>query len=80
MELNAERAMWSYAEVSAAATIVKLKAGSSRVLVRRKGQYPSKTFLRKSDANPLCWDFKRSPDQSRHSARRSACRAAGSQE
>jgi hypothetical protein len=33
------------------ATIVKLKSGSYRVQVRRKGQYASKTFLRKSDAD-----------------------------
>jgi hypothetical protein len=33
------------------ATIVKLKSGNFRVQVRRKGQYASKTFLRKSDAD-----------------------------
>jgi integrase len=33
------------------ATIVRLKSGSYRVQVRRKGQYASKTFLRKSDAD-----------------------------
>jgi integrase len=41
----------SGAEACAEAVIVQLKSGSWRVQVRRKGQYASKTFLRKSDAD-----------------------------
>jgi len=37
------------------ATIVKLKSGNYRVQIRRKGQYASKTFSKKSDA--LSWSF-----------------------
>jgi hypothetical protein len=33
------------------AVIVQLRSGNWRVQVRRKGQYASKTFLRKSDAD-----------------------------
>jgi len=31
-------------------TIVKLKSGNYRVQIKRKGQYASKTFSKKSDA------------------------------
>lgn len=45
------------------ATIVKLKSGSYRVQVRRKGQYASKTFLRKSDADDwVIWAIAASGD------------------
>jgi len=37
------------------ATIAKLKSGNYRVQIRRKGQYASKTFSKKSDA--LSWSF-----------------------
>ena len=37
------------------ATIVKLKSGNYRVQIRRKGQYASKTFSKKSDA--VSWSF-----------------------
>ena len=47
------------------ATIVKLKSGNYRVQIRRKGQYASKTFSKKTDA--LSWSFEadRRTDQGR---------------
>ncbi len=45
------------------ATIVKLKSGNYRVQVRRKGQYASKTFIRKADAQAWAIEAERRTDQ-----------------
>ena len=45
------------------ATKVKLKPGNYRVQVRRKGQYASKTFLRKADAQVWAIEAERRTDQ-----------------
>jgi len=47
------------------ATIAKLKSGNYRVQVRRKGQYASKTFLRKADAQSWAIEAERRTDQGR---------------
>lgn len=52
------------------ATIVKLKSGSYRVQVRRKGQYASKTFLRKSDADEWAVQAARDIDNGKKPAKR----------
>ena len=45
------------------ATISKLKSGNYRVQVRRKGQYASKTFRRKADADAWALEAERLSDQ-----------------
>ena len=45
------------------ATIAKLKSGNYRVQVRRKGQYASKTFLLKADAQSWALEAERRTDQ-----------------
>ena len=45
------------------ATIAKLKSGNYRVQVRRKGQYASKTFIRKADAQAWAIEAERRTDQ-----------------
>lgn len=45
------------------ASIVKLKSGNYRVQIRRKGQYASKTFSRKSDAVSWSLEADRLSDQ-----------------
>ena len=47
------------------ATIVKLKSGNYRVQIRRKGQYASKTFSKKSDALSWSLEADRRTDQGR---------------
>lgn len=47
------------------ATIAKLKSGNYRVQVRRKGQYASKTFLRKADAYEWALEAERRTDLGR---------------
>ena len=47
------------------ATISKLKSGNYRVQIRRKGQYASKTFRRKADADAWALDAERRSDQGR---------------
>jgi hypothetical protein len=45
------------------ATYVKLQSGSWRVQVRRKRQYASNTFLRRSDAEEWALEAERSIDR-----------------
>ena len=52
------------------ATIVRLKSGSYRVQVRRKGQYASKTFLRKSDADDWAVQTARDIDSGKKPSKR----------
>ncbi|MES1158960.1 MAG: tyrosine-type recombinase/integrase, partial [Terricaulis silvestris] len=52
------------------AVIVQLKSGSWRVQVRRKGQYASKTFLRKSDADEWAVQAAREIDSVKKPAKR----------
>jgi integrase len=52
------------------AVIVQLKSGSWRVQVRRKGQYASKTFLRKSDADDWAIQAARDIDNGKKPSRR----------
>ena len=52
------------------AVIVKLKSGNWRVQVRRKGQYASRTFLRKCDADDWAIQTKRDIDSGKQPAKR----------
>lgn len=52
------------------AVIVQLKSGSWRVQVRRKGQYASKTFLRKSDADDWAVQTARNIDSGKKPSKR----------
>jgi len=45
------------------ATITRLKSGSWRVPVRRKGKYVNETFLRRKDAEEWAIDFERRIDR-----------------
>ncbi|PHR60355.1 MAG: integrase [Robiginitomaculum sp.] len=45
------------------ATILKLKSGSFRVQIRRRGQYASKTFLRRADAQSWALETERRADR-----------------
>jgi len=45
------------------ATLTKLKSGSWRTQIRRKGQYVSETFLRRKDAGEWALDMERRIDR-----------------
>jgi hypothetical protein len=51
-------------ERTRAATIARLKSGSWRVQVRRKGKYVNETFLRRKDAEEWGIDIERQIDRS----------------
>lgn len=51
------------------ATFTKLKSGSWRVQVRRKGRYVGETFLRREDARVWATEAERTIDQGRPPAR-----------
>ena len=54
----------------AVATFTKLKSGSGRVQVRRKGKYLSETFLRRKDAEGWAIDEERRIDRGEPSTKR----------
>jgi len=52
-----------HTERTRVATITRLKSGSCRVQVRRKGKYVNETFLRRKDGGEWAIDFERRIDR-----------------